>query len=141
MDIRKVNINELNAAEYNPRIDLCPKDEEYQKLKKSIETFGYVEPIVWNEKTRNVVGGHQRLKILKEQGKDEIECVVVSLDDKDEKILNISLNKVKGCWDIVKLTDLLRELDNFGDIELTGFDDNELQDFLKLSETNVTETV
>lgn len=66
---------------------------------------------------------------------------MVSLDDKDEKILNISLNKVKGCWDIGKLTDLLRELDNFGDIEITGFDDNELQDFLKLSETNVTETV
>lgn len=107
-----------------------PEDAEYKKLRRSIEEFGYVEPIIWNERTRNVVGGHQRLKVLLEKGAQEIECVVVSLDDKDEKILNILLNKVKGRWDIGKLADLLQELDEAGAMEATGFEDWELQSLL-----------
>jgi len=109
---------------------LQPEDAEYKKLRRSIEEFGYVEPIIWNERTGNVVGGHQRLKVLLEQGAQEIECVVVSLDDKDEKILNVLLNKVKGRWDIGKLADLLQELDEAGAMEATGFEDWELQSLL-----------
>lgn len=107
-----------------------PEDAEYKKLRRSIEEFGYVEPIIWNERTGNVVGGHQRLKVLLEQGKEEIECVVVDLDDKDEKILNVLLNKVKGRWDIGKLADLLQELDEAGAMEVTGYEDWELQSLL-----------
>lgn len=107
-----------------------PEDAEYQKLRRSIEEFGYVEPIIWNERTGTVVGGHQRLKVLLEQGAEEIECVVVDLEEKDEKILNVLLNKVKGRWDIGKLTDLLQELEETGDLELTGYEDWELQGLL-----------
>ena len=67
MDIQKINIQKLKPAKYNPRIDLQPGDKEYQKIKKSIETFGYVEPIIVN-KDMTVIGGHQRLKVLKELG-------------------------------------------------------------------------
>lgn len=109
---------------------LAAGDAEYQKLRRSIETFGYIEPIIWNERTGNVVGGHQRLKVLLEKGAEDIEAVVVDLDEKDEKILNVLLNKVKGRWDIGKLADLLQQLDEAGEMEATGFEEWELQSLL-----------
>lgn len=130
MEIRTLNVAKLKPADYNPRRDLQPEDAEYQKLRRSIEEFGYIEPIIWNERTGRVVGGHQRLKVLLEQGAQEVECVVVDLSDKDEKILNVLLNKVKGRWDIGKLADLLQQLDEAGAMEVTGFEDWELQSLL-----------
>lgn len=130
MEIRTLKATELKAAAYNPRKDLQPEDAEYKKLRRSMEKFGYVEPIIWNERTGNVVGGHQRLKVLLDQGAEDIECVVTNLGEKDEKILNVLLNKVKGRWDIGKLADLLQELDEAGAMEATGFEDWELQSLL-----------
>lgn len=65
MDIRVVPLDQINVATYNPRVDLKPGDVEYEKLRRSIEEFGYVEPIVWNERTGNMVGG-QRCTDLKQ---------------------------------------------------------------------------
>lgn len=127
MEIRKVDIKDLIPADYNPRKDLQPGDPEYEKLKKSIEGFGYVEPIVWNEDTGRIVGGHQRLKILAEMGEKAVDCVVINVKEQDEKILNVLLNKVKGRWDIEVLADLLTELNDEGLMELTGFEDWELE--------------
>ena len=79
MKIQKVKIDQINPAAYNPRLDLKPGDPDYEKLRKSIETFGYVEPLVWNSRTGNLVSGHQRLKILIEQGAEEVEVSVVDL--------------------------------------------------------------
>jgi len=141
LDIQKIPIEKINPAKYNPRKDLKPGDPEYEKLKKSIETFGYVEPIVWNKQTGNIVGGHQRLKILQHQGHTEIECVVVNLDETEEKALNVALNKVSGEWDLPKLADLISELDNgIFDISLTGFDAAEIEDlFSKVHDKDVKE--
>lgn len=130
MEIRKVSISQLKAAEYNPRKDLQPDDSEYKKLKNSMQAFQYVEPIVWNERTGRVVGGHQRLKILIEQGETEIDVSVINVDEKDEKILNVILNKVKGRWDNMKLPELLEELNEAGELDLTGFEEWELQSLL-----------
>ena len=130
MQIRKVAVSQLHAAEYNPRKDLKPEDAEYKKLKRSMEEFGYVEPVIWNEATGNVVGGHQRLKVLLEAGETEIDVVVVNLAEEDEKTLNVLLNKVKGRWEITALTELLQELDAAGAMEATGFEDWELQSLL-----------
>jgi ParB-like chromosome segregation protein Spo0J len=55
---------QLNPAKYNPRKDLKPGDAEYEKLLRSVKEFGYVEPVIWNERTGNIVGGHQRFKVL-----------------------------------------------------------------------------
>lgn len=79
MEIRKVPISLLNAAPYNPRKDLQPGDPEYQKIARSIEKYGCVEPIIWNEKTGNVIGGHQRLKVLAATGAVEVDVSVVQL--------------------------------------------------------------
>ena len=68
MQIEKKNVDELKAAAYNPRKDLQPGDAEYEKLKRSILEFGYVEPVIWNKRTGIVVGGHQRLKVMKDLG-------------------------------------------------------------------------
>jgi ParB-like chromosome segregation protein Spo0J len=128
MNIQKIKIDELLPAQYNPRKDLTENDKEYQKLKRSIQEFGYVEPVIWNKKTGLVVGGHQRLKVLKDLGHDEVDCVVVDIDDTKEKALNIALNKISGEWQFDKLKDLLEELDTGEfDISLTGFDMEEIE--------------
>jgi len=132
MEIRIISVSQINPAPYNPRIDLTPENPEYQKLKNSINVFGYVEPIVWNEGTGNLVGGHQRFKILIEQGAKEIEVSVVNLPIEKEKVLNIALNKVRGDWDQDKLAVLLEELQKTPDFEigLTGFDLPEISQIL-----------
>jgi ParB-like chromosome segregation protein Spo0J len=131
MEIRKIPIEQLNPAAYNPRKDLQPGDPEYEKLKRSMQEFGYVEPIVWNRRTGNIVGGHQRYKILLDMGMSEVDCVVVDLDETKEKAMNLALNKIQGDWDYGKLKDLLQELDTGEfDLELTGFDMEEIEDLM-----------
>ena len=139
MDIQKIPVEKLNPAKYNPRKDLKPGDPEYEKLKKSIETFGYVEPVIWNKRTGHIVGGHQRLKILLEQGAAEVDCVVVDMNETEEKALNVALNKVSGDWNLPKLADLISELDEaMFDIDLTGFDAAEIEDlFSKVHDKDV----
>jgi hypothetical protein len=68
LNIQKIRAELLNPAAYNPRKDLKPGDKEYEKLRRSIEEFGYVEPVIWNKTTGNIVGGHQRLKVLLDLG-------------------------------------------------------------------------
>ena len=125
-------MSDLHPADYNPRKDLAPGDKQYDKLARSIETFGYVEPIVWNRTTGNIVGGHQRLKVLVEQGYKTVEVVEVELNEQEERILNVSLNKISGRWDNEKLTAILDELKEQDEMALTGFEDWEL-DALKVT--------
>lgn len=128
MDIQKIPIEKINPAKYNPRKDLKPGDPEYEKLKKSILEFDYIDPIIWNKRTGNIVGGHQRFKILKELNLTEIEVSVVDLDENREKALNLALNKTGGDWDIPKLNALLQELlVSELDIEVTGFSEDEIE--------------
>ena len=131
MQVDKIPIGQLNPATYNPRKDLQPGDPEYEKLKRSMQEFGYVEPIVWNKRTGNIVGGHQRYKVLLDMGMSEVDCVVVDLDETKEKALNLALNKIQGDWDYLKLKDILQELDTGEfDLELTGFDMDEIEDLM-----------
>lgn len=129
MNIQKISVEKLLPAKYNPRKDLKPGDPEFEKLKRSVEEFGYVEPIIWNSRTGVVVGGHQRLKVLQHLGYTEVDCVVLDLDEQKEKALNVALNKISGAWDIPLLTALLRDLDESGfDATLTGFDVTEMSE-------------
>jgi len=129
MEIRTVNKSKLNPALYNPRKDLEPGDIEYEKLKKSILAFGEVDPIIWNEKTGNIVGGHQRFKVLRDMGQEDFDVSVVNLKPSEEGALNIALNKISGEWDYPKLKDLISEIDTGEfDIEVTGFDADELKE-------------
>lgn len=131
MEILTIAIKDINPAEYNPRKDLRPGDPEYDKLKKSILEFDIVEPLVWNKQTGNLVGGHQRLKVLQELGIENVEVSAVDLSPVKEKALNIALNKIQGEWDFPKLKDLLEELDTGEfDMEITGYGEKEIEDLM-----------
>lgn len=132
MVVEKRSVNELLPADYNPRKALKPGDPEYEKLKRSIQQFGYVEPVIWNKRTGKVVGGHQRLTVLKDLGYTEIECVIVDMEPTQEKALNVALNKISGAWDMPKLQDLFKDLQgsNF-DVTITGFDAVEIDNLFK----------
>lgn len=134
MNLRDVPLADLIPAPYNPRESLAPGDPGYERLARSIAEFDLVEPIVWNARTGHVVGGHQRLTILKHRGDATAPCVVVDLDDARERALNIALNNenVGGDWDPAKLVDLLGELGDLPDFDatLTGFDPDQLADLL-----------
>lgn len=100
MDISKIKVQtmkiaDLHPADYNPRKDLTKEDSTYQKLEQSLSNFGNVQPIVFNEKTKNVVSGHQKLKIYIERGITETDCIIVNLSENEEKALNIALNKIQ----------------------------------------------
>lgn len=130
MNLRKIKVEELiNAgADYNPR---KISKEELEKLKKSIQTFGYIEPVIYNERTGLIVGGHQRVKALKELGVEEVDCVIGNWSEAEEKELNIALNKISGEWDEDKLSALLLDIkETGGDLEATGFDDKEINKLL-----------
>jgi len=131
MRIERIPIERIKPAAYNPRKDLQPGDPEYERLKRSIDRWDLVEPLVWNRRTGNLVAGHQRLKILRARGDTEVDVSVVDLDPQDEAALNVALNKIGGEWDMPKLADLLSALDAEGfDATLTGFDEAELEELL-----------
>ena len=130
MNIQKISVDQLKPAKYNPRKDLKPGDPAYEKIRRSLHEFGYVDPVIWNEVTGNIVGGHQRYKVLVAEGATEIDCVVVHIENKqEEKALNIALNKAVGEWEPVALADLLSDLKISGyDLDITGFDAAEVDD-------------
>ncbi len=134
MNIQRKPLGALKPAPYNPRVALKPGMPGYDRLARSLKEFDLVQPIVWNNKTGHVVSGHQRLAILKDQGLEEIEVVVVSLCLEREKALNVALNnsQVGGEWDTARLVDLIAELGDLPDFDatLTGFDAEELRDLL-----------
>ena len=99
MEWRTIPVGELKPAAYNPRKKLKAGDKEYEKIKNSIQEFGYVEPIICNY-DMTVIGGHQRLTVLKDLGYTEVQCVVVHIEDENKvKALNVALNKITGVWD------------------------------------------
>jgi DNA modification methylase len=131
MQIERIDIEQVKAAAYNPRKDLKAGDPEFEQLRRSIAVFDTVEPLVWNKRTGNLVGGHQRLKVLRERGDTAVDVSVVDLDDAHEKALNIALNKISGEWDMPRLKDLLTNLKDDGfDLNLTGFAELELEELI-----------
>jgi DNA modification methylase len=133
MDVRRVRIAKINPAPYNPRKDLQPGDPEYEAIRRSLEEFGFVEPLVWNKRTGHLVGGHQRFKILLARGVREVDVSVVDLPLEREKALNVALNKVGGEWDDRKLGELLKELQALPGLDetVTGFSTREINALLR----------
>ena len=127
MEFKKITISDLIPASYNPRKKLKPGDREYEKIKNSILEFGYVDPVIVN-KDLTVIGGHQRITVLKELGYEEIDCVVIDIDKTKEKALNVALNKITGEWNKELLVDLIKDLQNSDfDIAFTGFEPPEIE--------------
>lgn len=143
MQLEEIQITDIIPSEYNPR---RISEEEYNKLAKSLNNFGVVDPIIINLQNNHIIGGHQRYDVLHEQYiQDNNKYETLHLlrlgdigwvfpdtelkvkSDDHEKALNLALNKISGEWDEIKLKPLLEELSLKGfDIEITGFDDVEL---------------
>ena len=148
IDIETIKITELKPARYNPR---KISEEDYNKLSRSINEYGLVDPIIITYSTKTIIGGHQRYDVLLNEyinGNKKYETLQVirrgdigwvftneELEIKDlnhEKSLNITLNKVQGEWDLSKLEDMFNYLSTEGlDIELTGFDKGEVKEIFK----------
>ena len=96
MNIELIEIKKLKPATYNPR-QISTK--QYQDLKKSIEKFDLVDPIIIN-KDHTVIGGHQRLKVCKELKYKDVDCVILDLTKEQERELNVRLNKNTGAFDM-----------------------------------------
>jgi site-specific DNA-methyltransferase (adenine-specific) len=141
MEWQTLSVDALKPAAYNPRKKLKAGDKEYEKIKNSIQEFGYVEPIIVNY-DMTVIGGHQRLTVLKDMGYTEVQCVVVHIEDEAKvKALNIALNKITGAWDEQLLADLLVDLQSQDfNTDFTGFEAPEIEQlFSKVHNKEITE--
>ena len=127
-EMKVLPVTVLKPAEYNPRKKLKPGDPEYEKIKNSIEEFGFADPLVVNA-DMTIIGGHQRLNVAIALGYTEVPCAVVDIDKTREKALNIALNKITGAWDENLLADLLKDIqDSNFDLGFTGIDPPEISE-------------
>jgi ParB-like chromosome segregation protein Spo0J len=131
MEIKNKKIKEIKEAEYNPR---KISDDELSKLKKSIKSFGIVRPLIVNIRTGNLVSGHQTLAASRILGLKEVPTIEIDVDEKQEKVLNIGLNKISGEWDYDKLNGLLEEIKELDVFDCTGFDKTDVDLMEKLSD-------
>ena len=130
MEFRRIAIRDLIPAEYNPRKKLKPGDKEYEKIKRSIQEFGYCEPVIVNA-DMTIIGGHQRVTVLQDLGYDEIDCIVIQIDKTKERALNIALNKITGEWNKELLADLIADLQASDfDVTFTGFEPPEIEQLM-----------
>lgn len=88
----RMALDDLVPAPYNPR---KISRAAMKGLRASLKRFGLVQPIVWNKRSGYIVGGHQRVAALRESGVVEADVIVVDLDEKDERALNVTLNNPK----------------------------------------------
>ena len=139
-ELKVLPVKDLKPAAYNPRKKLKPGDKEYQKIKDSIEEFGFADPLVVN-KDMTIIGGHQRLTVAMDLGFTKVPCAVVDVDKVREKALNIALNKITGSWDEAMLADLLADIqDSDFDVGKTGFEPPEIEQlFNKVHDQDVKE--
>lgn len=126
MLIEKKLLKDLKPAPYNPRQSTAKQEAQ---LKRSLEKFGVVEPIIWNKQTGYIVGGHFRVRELHKLGYKEIDCVIVDLNEEDEKELNIRLNANTGefDWDVLANEWDADNLEDWG-LDLPDFKQEEEKD-------------
>lgn len=138
-ELKVLPVSVLKPAAYNPRKKLKPGDKEYEKIKASIQEFGFADPLVVNS-DMTIVGGHQRLTVAVELGYTEVPCAIVDVDKVREKALNIALNKITGAWDEDMLADLLKDLEaSEFDLGLTGFEIPEIESLFNTADKEVHE--
>lgn len=108
-----IKVSDINPAAYNPR-RISP--EKYDALKENITTEGFVEPLVVQKKGLRLIGGHQRLRAVKELAIEagsippDLPCTVLDIDDVRAKKLNIKLNSLTGEFEARMLGELLVDL-------------------------------
>lgn len=138
IEIKTVDMNSIVRAKYNPRVALQAGDPDYEKILKSINGFGYADPLILNSHNNVLISGHQRLSILEALGYTTVDVSIVNItDEKKEKAMNLGMNKIVGRWDEAKIRDILMEFDVYDEYaKLAGFEEEEF-DLMKSFEENV----
>lgn len=126
MKTETVKIDKLKLAEYNPR---KISDKELDNLKRSLKKFGFIQAVIIN-KDSTVISGHQRIRAWKELGNTEVPVVKVDITKKEEKALNLAMNKIGGEWDTDKLYSVINDLRVDQELDFTGFDEKEVSKIL-----------
>ena len=109
MNIVDIGIDRLRTAPWNPN----EMDEEMAaRLRRSVDLFGFVVPLVVRENgdSHEVIGGNQRLSVIKEAGHQKAPCVVVEADDAQAWLLSQALNHIAGEDDLGLRAELIRRL-------------------------------
>jgi len=91
-EITEMRIADLVPAPYNPR---TITDQAYAGLRESLQKFGLVDLLVVNKRNNRIVGGHQRFKVLQDEGVETTPVVLVDLDEISEQMLNVTLNNTR----------------------------------------------
>ena len=132
--MQDVPIKSLRPDPANPR---RMTEAELDALTRSIERFGFVQPIIARREDNTVVGGHQRLIAARKLGLKTVPIVYVDLLPEQARLLNLALNKISGSFDNELLARLLADLRDSPDIDLTlsGFGEDELQALLRSMDT------
>ena len=129
MEIKTVKINELKPHPKNPRVH---PDSAIDKLVRSIKEFGWTNPILVST-DGYILAGHARLKAAEKAGIEEVPVIYLPLEGAKAEAYLIADNRLQDetDWDYEKLKDLLQELDTGEfDLELTGFDMDEIEDLM-----------
>lgn len=126
MKTTDLKIEKLKLAEYNPRVI---SDKDLSSLKRSLEKFGFIQPVVIN-KDFTVISGHQRIRAWQEMKHDTVPTIQLDITQKEEKALNLAMNKIGGEWDTEKLFSIMNELRVADELEFTGFDEKEVSKIL-----------
>ena len=138
-EYKRIPLDQIQFAPYNPRVDLQPDEPEYQEIKRSIIDHGMVQPIIFNEQTGNAVGGNQRLKIIRDDlGVKEAICAVVRMPLVREMEASVALNKLGNLWDREKLRDILIHMQEVNyDWSRTAFSQEEIEEITQDMEATV----
>lgn len=119
--LRTLDIADLTDYFKNPR---SLSKDQFAHLKTSLDKFGMIDkPIINLDTAHTVIGGHQRLHVLRAEGIKAVECWIPDreLTAKEVEELNIRLNKNTGNWDF----DILANEWNMPDLLDFGFDKTE----------------
>lgn len=132
MKIEHLKIDKLIEHPKNARIHT---KRNLEAIKNSLESFGQTKPLLVQRSTMYVIAGNGTLQAMKSMGWTECDCHVLDLDDSKAYALSILDNKTGEMseWDERTLTETLQQLKEDGDglLELSGFQDEELDAMLK----------
>ncbi|MFH1485706.1 MAG: site-specific DNA-methyltransferase [Chloroflexota bacterium] len=130
IEIEHIDIDQLRPDPANPR---RISDAELETLTRSIQEFGFVDPVIARREDKVVIGGHQRLVAARKLGVKKVPVVFLDISVEQARLLNIALNKISGSWDQELLARLLADLNQAPAIDLTlsGFDNEEIKKLLK----------
>lgn len=123
---KMISVDELQPHKNNSRTH---SDEQIEQIRRSIEQFGFTNPVLIDGKNK-VIAGHGRLLAAKKMGMGKIPCLQIDwLTEKQKRAYVIADNKIaeNAGWDKALLRLELGELaDDEFDVSVIGFSDDEI---------------